>query len=380
MAEGPNPNKERDVATSPLHQVSQLGQSLWIDYLSREFVASGDLDRMIDEDALAGLTSNPTIFEKAIAAGDSYDEQIRELSETTDDPKEIFLGLAVRDVCDACHVLRRVWDEGGGEDGYVSLEVDPRFAYDAEATFREALRLHAWVDEPNLLVKIPATKPGLAAIEDVVFKGHSVNVTLIFSLTRYLEVAESYVRGLERLVAAGGDPSKVASVASFFVSRVDTEVDRRLDEIGGRKQLKGRLAIANARLAYQLYKEKFSGERWEFLASKGASPQRCLWASTSVKDPAYPDTMYVDELIGPHTVNTMPEETIEAFQDHGRAELTLERGIDEARRLFDELDSAGVDYADVTDVLEREGVQKFADSFDQLIAGLEDKRGALVAA
>lgn len=368
------------MASSPLHQVSELGQSVWIDYLSRQFVASGDLERMIDEDALVGLTSNPTIFQKAIASGDAYDEQIRELMETTEDSKEIFLGLAVRDVRDACHVLRRVWDAGGGQDGYVSLEVDPRFAYDAEATFREAMRLHEWIDEPNLLVKIPATKPGLAAIEDVVFKGHSVNVTLVFSLTRYVEVAESYLRGLERLIAAGGDPSKVASVASFFVSRVDTEVDRRLDEIGGRNQLRGRLAIANAKLAYQLYKEKFSGERWEFLASKGASPQRCLWASTSVKDPAYPDTMYVEELIGPDTVNTMPEETIEDFQDHGRIDLTLERGVDEARRLFDELAAAGIDYDEVTEVLELEGVQKFADSFDELIAGLEEKRGALVAA
>ena len=242
------------------------------------------------------------------------------------------------------------------------------------------MRLHERIDEPNLLVKIPATKPGLAAIEDVVFKGRSVNVTLIFSLGRYAEVAESYVRGLERLVAAGGDPSRVASVASFFVSRVDTEVDRRLDELGGHEQLKGRLAVANAKLAYQHYKRVFSGERWDFLAGKGASPQRCLWASTSVKSPDYRDTVYVEELIGPDTVNTMPSETIEAFQDHGTAELTLEREVDAARKLFDDLAAAGIDYQDVTETLEREGVQKFADSFDELISGLDEKRGALVAA
>ena len=380
MYESSHSTKESAVSSSPLHHVSELGQSVWIYFLSREFVDSGELDRMIDEDALVGLTSNPSIFQKAIASGDAYDDQFRELLETTDDIKEIFVQLAARDVSAACAVLRRVWDEGSGRDGYVSLEVDPRLAYDAEATFREAMRLHDLVDEPNLLVKIPGTKPGLAAIEDVIFKGRSINVTLIFSLGRYAEVAESYVRGLERLIAAGGDPSKVASVASFFVSRVDTEVDRRLDEIGGHDQLKGGLAIANAKLAYEHYQQVFSGERWEFLASKGATPQRCLWASTSVKGPDYRDTMYVEELIGPETVNTMPSETIEAFQDHGRVDATLERDVEGARRLFDQLAAAGIDYDDVTEVLEREGVQKFAESFDELIGGLEAKRGALVAA
>jgi len=380
MYESTHSTKESAMSSSPLHHVSELGQSVWIDFLSREFVDSGELDRMIDEDALVGLTSNPSIFQKAIASGDAYDDQFRELLETTDDIKEIFVQLAARDVSAACAVLRRVWDEGSGRDGYVSLEVDPRLAYDAEATFREAMRLHDLVDEPNLLVKIPGTKPGLAAIEDVIFKGRSINVTLIFSLGRYAEVAESYVRGLERLIAAGGDPSKVASVASFFVSRVDTEVDRRLDEIGGHDQLKGGLAIANAKLAYEHYQQVFSGERWEFLASKGATPQRCLWASTSVKGPDYRDTMYVEELIGPETVNTMPSETIEAFQDHGRVDATLERDVEGARRLFDQLAAAGIDYDDVTEVLEREGVQKFAESFDELIGGLEAKRGALVSA
>ena len=230
------------------------------------------------------------------------------------------------------------------------------------------MRLHESVDKPNLMVKIPATKPGLAAIEDVIAKGKSINVTLIFSLQRYEDVAESYIRGLERLVAEGGDPTKVFSVASFFVSRIDTEADKRLDQIGGHDELKGKLAVANARLAYQSYKALFAGPRWEYLASKGATPQRVLWASTSVKNPDYPDTMYVEELIGPDTVNTMPEETIEAYQDHGHPRPRLESELDQARKLFDELADAGVDYKDVTDTLEREGVEKFAGAFDELLA------------
>ncbi len=224
------------------------------------------------------------------------------------------------------------------------------------------------------MVKIPATKPGLAAIEDVVAKGHSINITLIFSLRRYAEVAESYVRGIERLVADGGDPSAVASVASFFVSRIDTEADRRLDEIGGHDELKGKLAVANAKFAYRHYKEVFAGPRWEFLAAKGATPQRVLWASTSTKNPAYPDTLYVEELIGADTVNTMPEETIRAYQDHGSPQARLESGLEEARRVFDELERVGVDYDDVTDTLEREGVEKFSDSFDELLEALGEKR------
>jgi transaldolase len=353
---------------------------VWIDYLSRELVGSGELEAMMKRDAVVGVTSNPTIFQKAISAGDAYDDQLRAELEETDDPKELFIRLASRDITDACDLLRRVWDEGSGRDGYVSMEVDPRLAYDTEATTAEAVRLHALIDRPNLLVKIPATKPGLPAIEDMIAKGKSINVTLIFSLERYREVAEAYIRGLERLVAGGGDPRHVASVASFFVSRVDTEADRRLDELGGHNRLKGRLAVANAKLAYQDYKQLFAGERWEFLASKGASPQRCLWASTSTKNPAYSDVLYVDELIGPDTVNTMPEETIEAFQDHGTVALTLEDGLDGARALLAKLAAAGVDYDDVTETLEREGVQKFDDSFVELLDGIEASSRALVAA
>ena len=364
---------------SRLHELSALGQSVWIDSLSREWLETGELERMMREDAVVGVTSNPTIFQKAMAEGHWYDDQLRDVLETEDDPKEIFLQLAVRDIQAACDLLRRVWDEGKGQDGYVSLEVDPGLAFDTEATIEEAQRLHEWVDRPNLHVKIPATEAGLPAIEEMIARGRNINVTLIFSLERYAAVAEAYIRGLERFVRSGGDPSRVASVASFFVSRVDTEADRRLDEVG-HAELKGKLAIANAKLAYQRYKEVFSGARWDGLASQGATRQRCLWASTSTKNPEYRDVMYVEELIGPETVNTMPKETIDAFQDHGEVELTLERGIDEARKVFRDLAAAGVGYAEVSETLEREGVEKFADSFRELIEGIEAKRRQLAPA
>jgi transaldolase len=363
---------------SPLHSLSALGQSVWIDSLSREWIRGGELRRLIDEDAVVGATSNPTILQKAMTAGEAYDEQLRGLS--GQDVEEVFWTLAEQDIGDACDVFRPVWDGGLGRDGYVSIEVDPRLAYDSLESFREAMRLHAAIDRPNLLVKIPATKPGLAAIEDAIAKGRSINVTLIFSLKRYAEVAESYIRGLERLIAEGGDPRKVVSVASFFVSRIDTEADRRLDEIGGHDHLEGRLAIANAKLAYQHYKQVFAGERWEFLAGKGATPQRVLWASTSTKNPDYPDTIYVDELIGPDTINTMPLETVEAFQDHGSPKPRLETGLSDAHALFEELERAGVDYDDVTDTLEREGVEKFEASFGELLDALAAKLGTLAHA
>jgi transaldolase len=371
--------------SSPLHRLSALGQSVWIDYLSRESIHGGHLQRLLDEDAVVGATSNPTIFQKAMTAGDAYDEQLRELAGSTEDAKETFWALAERDIGAACDLFHPVWDGGQGRDGYVSLEVDPGLAYDTLATYREAMRLHKAVDRPNLMVKIPATKPGLAAIEDVVAQGHSINVTLIFSLGRYAEVAESYVRGIERLIAAGGDPRKVASVASFFISRIDTEADRRLDELKAARggvapdHLKGKLAIANAKLAYQHYKAAFAGPRWEYLAAKGATPQRVLWASTSTKNPDYPDTMYVEELIGADTVNTMPEETIRAYQDHGDPEPRLEQGVEQAQRLLEELAAAGVDYDDLTDTLEREGVEKFSASFDELLEALGAKHAALAA-
>ena len=369
------------MAKSRLHQLSELGQSVWIDFLSRQMLQSGKLARMMDEDAVVGVTSNPTIFQKAISEGDAYDEQLREVLAEEDDPKEVFLKLAVQDVQNACDLLRTVWDGGQGLDGWVSIEVDPNLAFDTDGTIAEAQRLHELVDRPNCYVKIPATKPGVPAIEEMIARGRPINVTLIFSLQRYVEVVEAYLRGLERLVGSGGDPTKVASVASFFVSRVDTEADRRLDEAGAPDDLKGKLAVANAKLAYERYKQLFAGSRWEALEAKGASKQWCLWASTSTKNPAYRDVLYVEELIAPDTVNTMPLETIQAFQDHGevRGDTALE-GVDEAERLLDELRDAGVDYDDVVETLEAEGVKKFTDSFDELLDGIRAKRGELAVA
>ena len=366
------------MSKSPLHQLADHGQSVWLDYLSRDILESGKLAEMMEKDAVVGVTSNPTIFQKALASRDAYDEQLKSLLDKEDDLKEIFLALSAEDVKGGLELLRPVFDRTNGRDGYVSWEVDPQIAYDRERTYGEAKRLHEWIDEPNLYVKIPATAPGVGAIEDSIAAGRKINVTLIFSLLRHEEVMEAYIRGLERFAASGGDLSTVNSVASFFVSRVDTEADKRLEK-RGRTDLQGKLAIANAKLAYQNYKAVFSGARWEDLAAQGANAQRCLWASTSTKNPAYRDVMYVEELIGPHTVNTMPEETIRAFQDHGRVEDTLERDVDRAKQMLDDLRDAGIDYDDVTDTLEREGVQKFIDSFVELKQGIREKRDALAA-
>jgi transaldolase len=364
----------------PLQRLSTVGQSVWLDFLSRELIRGGGLQELIDDHAVVGATSNPTIFQKAMTAGSAYDDQLHELTARGKDVTEAFWALAEQDIMDACDVFGPTFESTSGRDGFVSLEVAPGLAYDSLGTFREAMRLHEAVARRNLMVKIPATRPGLAAIEDVIAKGRSINVTLIFSLRRYAEVAESYIRGIERLVAEGGDPTKVFSVASFFVSRIDTEADRRLDEIGGLRRLKGKLAIANAKLAYQHYLSTFTGPRWQFLVEKGATPQRVLWASTSTKNPDYPDTMYVEGLIGAETVDTMPQETIEAYQDHGDPRPRLQKSIEEARRLFDELAEVGVDYDDVTDTLEREGVEKFAASFDELIDALRAKQESLTPA
>jgi transaldolase len=369
------------MAESRLQELSARGQSVWIDYLSRDLLETGELKRMMEEDAVVGVTSNPTIFEKAISQGNAYDEQLKELRDEDLEPKEIFLRLAVRDVESALDLLAPVHD-GDPEDGYVSLEVDPTLAYDTQATYDEAIRFHEWIDRPNLYVKIPGTKPGVQAIEDCIAAGRSINVTLLFSLQMHQKSMEAYLRGLERFVEAGGDPAQVRSVASFFVSRVDTEADKRLEAIGTEEALalRGKLAIANAKLAYENYLAAFSGPRWEALQAKGALPQRCLWASTSTKNPSYRDVLYVEELIGPHTVNTMPEETIKAFQDHGevRGDTVLE-GVDEARALLDQLAAVGIDYDDVVLALEKEGVQKFSDSFAELLDGVKAKREAVAA-
>ena len=358
-----------------LRKMNEIGQAPWVDEISRDDTQEGGLQDQVDE-GIVGVTSNPTIFQKAIANSDLYDEQLEELANEFDDPKEIFLRVAQKDIQDACDILKPVYDRTDGKDGYVSLEVSPNLAYDTLATVEEAERLVEMVDRPNLFVKIPATLPGLAAIEEMIARGASINVTLIFSLQRYRAVTDAYIRGLERLVADGGDPSGVASVASFFVSRVDSEVDDRLDEIG-REDLKGKLAIANAKLVYQEFKEIFSGPAWDFLVSKGATVQRPLWASTSTKNPEYSDVMYVENLVGPDTVNTMPKSTVEDVKDHAEIRETIEEGLDEARQLFSDLEEAGIGYEDVTDVLEMEGVQKFADSFDELIGEIEQQRGKL---
>jgi transaldolase len=368
------------MATTPLQQLVEHGQSPWIDYLSRPFVLDGDLEGLV-RDGITGVTSNPTIFQGAIAEGDAYDDQIRELVQSgTTEPKEIFLAVATDDIRNALDILRDVYDRTDGVDGRVSLEVDPNLAHDTEGTIEEAKRLSKMVDKPNLYVKIPATKEGLPAIEECIAAGIPINVTLIFSLERHREVAEAYIRGLERLDESGGDVSKVPSVASFFVSRVDTEADKRLDEIGGHDELKGKLAIANAKLAYVTYQEVFSGERWEKLEAKGAKKQRCLWASTSTKNPEYRDVVYVEELVGPDTVDTMPRETVENLNDHGEIRESLTEDVDGAREILKKFEEAGIDYDDVVETLEKEGVEKFAKSFRELFSDVESKRDALAGA
>jgi transaldolase len=365
---------------SQLHELAARGQSIWFDTLSRDLVRTGELERMMNDDAVTGVTSNPSIFQKALSAGDAYDDDMKKLLEETDDPTEIFFSLALQDIREACDVLKPAYDASDGADGYVSMEVEPGVAYDTERTFDQARWIAKEVERPNLMVKIPATRPGLPAIEDSIAHGTSINITLIFSLERYKAVVEAYIRGLERLVASGGDPSSIASVASFFVSRVDTEADKRL-EAAGAKELQGKLAVANAKLAYAHYLESFSGPRWEFLEGKGATKQRCLWASTSTKNPDYRDVLYVEELIGPETINTMPLETIKAFQDHGevRGDTVLE-GVEEARRLLEQLREAGVSYDDVVETIEAEGVDKFSEAFDQILDGIRAKRSVLAAA
>lgn len=360
-----------------LRKMQELGQSPWVDELSREDIKNGKLERMI-EDGILGATSNPAIFQKAIAGSELYDEQLQELARREEDPKEIFWGIAQTDIRDACDIFMPVYERTGSEDGYVSLEVQPDIAYDTGATTEEAARLHDMIDRPNLFVKIPATLQGLVAIEEMISRGKSINVTLIFSLERYREVVRAYVRGVKRLVEGGGDASGVRSVASFFVSRIDSEADKRLEELGA-DDLKGRLAIANARVAYQIYKEVFGGSRWRSLEESGANRQRLLWASTSTKNPDYPDTIYVDDLVGPETVNTMPKKTIEAVMDHAEIQPTLEEGVEEAKELLERLREVGLDYEDVTDTLEQEGIHKFADPFNELLHEIEGKARQLVS-
>jgi transaldolase len=360
-----------------LGKMQELGQAPWVDELSREDIKNGGLQRMI-EDGIVGITSNPAIFQKAIGGSDLYDDQLQELARSEDDPKEMFWSVAQTDIRDACDLFMPVYERTGGEDGFVSLEVQPDIAHDIQATIEEAARLHEMVDRPNLFVKIPATLQGIVAVEEMISRGKSINVTLIFSLERYREVARAYIRGVQRLVENGGDPSGVRSVASFFVSRIDVEANERLEQLGA-EDLKDKLAIANAKLAYQVYKQVFGGARWRSLEEKGANRQRLLWASTSTKDPDLPDTIYVEELVGPETVNTMPKKTIEAVKDHAEIRPTLEEGVEEAVELLGQLREAGMDYEDVTDTLEQQGIEKFAEPFNEMLEVIENKGRQLVS-
>ncbi|MFI9252412.1 transaldolase [Streptomyces sp. NPDC053069] len=356
--------------TDALKRLSEEGVAIWLDDLSRKRITSGNLAELIDQQHVVGVTTNPTIFQKAISAGDGYEQQVADLAARKVTVEEAIRMITTADVRDAADILRPVYDATGGKDGRVSIEVDPRLAHNTKATVAEAKQLAWLVDRPNTLIKIPATQAGLPAIAETIGLGISVNVTLIFSLERYRAVMDAYLSGLEKAKERGLDLSLIHSVASFFVSRVDTEIDKRLEGIGTdeAKALRGKAAVANARLAYQAYEEVFSSDRWNALEKAGANKQRPLWASTGVKDPAYPDTLYVTELVAPNTVNTMPEATLEATEDHGEISGDTVAGTyEQARADLDALERLGVSYDDVVQVLEDEGVEKFEASWNDLL-------------
>lgn len=360
-----------------LKQLHDAGVSIWLDFIERTMLRNGDLERRIRDDSLTGMTSNPTIFEKALAEGSAYDDQIQGAPGDLT-AMELFELIATTDVRQACDAFRGVYDAAQGHDGFVSIEVSPGAAHDASATVSEGLRLWATVNRPNVMIKVPGTDEGAKAVRRLTADGVNVNITLLFSIDAYRAVIEAHMAGLEDRVAAGKDISRIASVASFFVSRVDTEVDKRLEGKGGdAKQLMGKAAIANAKLAYKLFQEQTGSARWKALAAKGASVQRPLWASTSTKNPAYRDVMYVEQLIGPDIVNTMPPQTIEAFRDHGEVQRTVDRGYDKAEAELKALEGAGVSMESVTDKLIADGITSFQKSFDTLIAGLQRKTKTL---
>jgi transaldolase len=367
--------------TNALHRLhAEQDQSPWIDFIDRELITSGKLEKMVD-DGIRGLTSNPTIFAKAVATG-QYDELIRREIEAGDGARAIYQQIAVSDVGDAADVLRRIYDESNGTDGFASIEVEPELGDDTGGTLNRARELWGLLDRPNVFVKIPATQAGIPAIEDAVADGININVTLMFSVEVYKRIARAYIAGLRRLKESGGDISRVASVASFFVSRVDTKVDKYLEEKGTRAALeaRGRAAIANAKMAYAAYQEIFGGDEFADLRAAGARVQRCLWASTSTKNPDYRDVLYVEELIGPETVNTMPIETINAFLDHGEIKRTLDTDVDNARQALREVEASGISMERVTDELIDEGMASFQKSFDELIETIESKRKELAPA
>ena len=354
-----------------LHELAGIGQAIWFDYIRRSLITSGEMQSLI-ETGVRGVTSNPTIFEKAIAGSTDYDEDLRDLVKKGKSIDEIYEDLTLWDIAHTADLFRPVYDKTQGLDGYVSLEVDPTLAYDTERTISEARRLFTTLNRPNVMIKVPATKQGIPAVETLIGEGINVNVTLLFSVKFYEEVALAYIAGLEKLADSGGDLSKVASVASFFVSRVDTSVDAALDKIGS-NNLQGKIAIANAKLAYEIFHRLFSGPRWEKLAAKGAQVQRLLWASTGTKNPDYSDTLYLDELIGAHTVNTVPPATLQAYLDHGKVHAPLGEGLDKARDQIERIAQLGIDLDAITDKLQKDGVDSFAKSFESLMSSIGDK-------
>ena len=375
--------------TNPLRELEALGQSIWLDDIDRGDLLSGRFKRLIDEDGLAGATGNPTIFEHSITHDTTYDEQIQQLIREGKSAQEIYEALAITDEQTVADLLRPVYEQTGGQDGFVSIEVSPYLAHETDKTLLEVRRFWRTIDRPNLMVKIPSTSAGIPAIRQALSEGININITLMFSLGNYRQVAEAYLSALEDRLAAGKDISRIASVASFFVSRVDVLVDQLLqDKIKASsasaeqqqlKALQGKAAIANARLAYQEFKRLFSTPRFEALRHQGARVQRPLWASTGTKNPAYRDVLYVEELIGPNTVNTIPLKTLESFRDHGRVRLSVEENLPQAQAILAALQVAGIDYERVTSQLQEEGVQKFIDSFDKLLQCIEEKRKALKA-
>jgi transaldolase len=360
-----------------LHTLARTGQAIWFDYIRRSLVTSGELQSLIDQ-GVRGITSNPTIFEKAIAGSADYDSDLSDLARKGMSVEGIYEELALTDIAMAADRFRPVYDETGGADGYVSIEVSPELAYDTEETVREARRLFSALGRPNIMIKVPATREGVPAIETLIGEGINVNVTLLFSVERYEEVALAYLSGLEKLSSSGGSLGRTASVASFFVSRVDTALDPELEKrsLG---DLAGKIAVANAKVAYALFQKLFSGERWQRLERQGARVQRLLWASTGTKNPQYPDTLYVDELIGPHTVNTLPPATLKAYLDHGKTEDVLGRGIDGANEQIGRLARAGIDLKAVTERLQKDGVELFAASFRSLLESIESKRQGIAS-
>jgi transaldolase len=362
-----------------LHELAELGQAMWLDYIRRSMIDSGQLGEYV-EMGLRGLTSNPSIFEKAIAGSDDYDDQIKELASQSKTAEEIFEILSVDDIQRATDVLRPVYDESEALDGYVSLEVSPHLAHDTEGTIEQARDLFAKVDRPNTFIKVPATEEGYPAIETLLAEGLNINITLMFSMEQYENVVEAFLSALEKRAEQSQDLSRIASVASFFVSRVDVKVDTMLDQlpVPEAKALKGKIGIANAKMVYQRFKEIFDGARWERLAAQGAQRQRVLWASTSTKNPDYPDTLYADNLIGRHTVNTVPPDTLEAFLDHGTVALTVEQGLEEARNQLDSLAEVGIDLDTVTLELLAEGIVKFSEPVESLMGTIATKKSRLM--